>query len=285
MNMLTAFTRTVAPMLIGAAIAPAVVAGTPISVTNSGFESPALSNCAFGPPITGWTIEVNAGVWRPGSGGACLNSYPGGPPEGLQCAFTNSGPISQTLSAVLAANTQYTLQVKVGRRLDCCQQTTYRVQLWAGASMLFEDPGLFTLPPGGWRNVNVMFSTGPSHAALGQPLQIRLVRGPQGQGNFDDVRLESGVADCNNNGVLDHIDIAGGVPDVNGNGVPDVCEKIPCPADIAPSGGNGQVDADDLVQVILSWGPCSACAADINGDGQVNADDLIMVILGWGPCA
>jgi hypothetical protein len=284
MNPLTATLQTSLAFLAAGLFSATSMAGTPISVTNAGFETPVMPNCGFGPPVTGWTIEVNAGVWRPGSGGACLNSYPGGPPEGLQCAFTNSGPISQTLSAVLAANTQYTLQVKVGRRLDCCQQTTYRVQLWAGANMLFEDPGLFTLPPGGWRNVSVMFSTGPSHAALGQPLQIRLVRGPQGQGNFDDVRLESGVADCNNNGILDHIDIAGGIPDLNGNGVPDICETSACPPDIAPPGGNGQVNVDDLIAVILNWGPCAACPADINQDGQVNVDDLITVILGWGAC-
>jgi hypothetical protein len=53
-----------------------------------------------------------------------------------------------------------------------------------------------------------------------------------------------------------------------------------------------QVNADDLVAVILAWGPCPAppavggCPADIapapDGDGEVNADDLVMVILNWG---
>ncbi|HWB19080.1 MAG TPA: hypothetical protein VG711_02180, partial [Phycisphaerales bacterium] len=57
----------------------------------------------------------------------------------------------------------------------------------------------------------------------------------------------------------------------------------PCPADIAPPGGNGQVNIDDLTQIILNWGTNDA-NADINDDGNVNIDDLTAVILGWGPC-
>jgi hypothetical protein len=74
---------------------------------------------------------------------------------------------------------------------------------------------------------------------------------------------------------------------INGNGIPDECETNP--GDIT---GDGQVNVDDLIAVILAWGPCPAppavggCPADIapapDGDGQVNVDDLIMVILNWG---
>jgi hypothetical protein len=49
--------------------------------------------------------------------------------------------------------------------------------------------------------------------------------------------------------------------------------------------GDGTVDADDLVAVVLAWGDCpappSACPADVNGSGSVDADDLVMVILLW----
>jgi hypothetical protein len=55
--------------------------------------------------------------------------------------------------------------------------------------------------------------------------------------------------------------------------------------------GNGTVDVDDLIAVILSWGRCppppSGCPADIAptpANGEVDVDDLIAVILGWGPC-
>jgi formylglycine-generating enzyme len=50
--------------------------------------------------------------------------------------------------------------------------------------------------------------------------------------------------------------------------------------------GDGSVDVDDLIAVILAWGPCPAppadCPADVNNSGAVDVDDLIMVILNWG---
>lgn len=64
----------------------------------------------------------------------------------------------------------------------------------------------------------------------------------------------------------------------------------PCDGDIAPSGGNGAVDVDDLLLVINSWGSCDDpenCPADIappGGNGVVNVDDLLLVINNWGPC-
>jgi hypothetical protein len=58
------------------------------------------------------------------------------------------------------------------------------------------------------------------------------------------------------------------------------------PADIAPEIGDGHVDVDDMIAVILGWGPCPPapidCHADIDGDGEVGVGDLIAVILGWG---
>lgn len=59
-----------------------------------------------------------------------------------------------------------------------------------------------------------------------------------------------------------------------------------CTPDIAPPGGNGVVDVDDLLLVINSWGPCE-CNADIapeEPNGVVDVDDLLAVINGWGPC-
>lgn len=64
-----------------------------------------------------------------------------------------------------------------------------------------------------------------------------------------------------------------------------------CSADIAPPGGNGVVNVDDLLLVINSWGMCpvalGSCPADIappGGNGMVNVDDLLLVINSWGPC-
>jgi len=66
--------------------------------------------------------------------------------------------------------------------------------------------------------------------------------------------------------------------------------NICCPADIAPPGGNGAVNVDDLLAVINAWGACPDprdCPADIappGGNDAVNVDDLLGVINGWGGC-
>lgn len=57
-----------------------------------------------------------------------------------------------------------------------------------------------------------------------------------------------------------------------------------CVADVAPPGGNGSVNVDDLLLIINSWGPCAGCPADIVSTGNVNVDDLLAVINAWGPC-
>jgi hypothetical protein len=72
-------------------------------------------------------------------------------------------------------------------------------------------------------------------------------------------------------GTPDSIDIGSQVP-----GGP-----IDCPADVT---GDGDVDVEDLVEVILNWGPCPGCDADVTGDGDVDVEDLVEVILGWGAC-
>ncbi|MHC5005569.1 MAG: hypothetical protein ACYTJ0_20910, partial [Planctomycetota bacterium] len=57
------------------------------------------------------------------------------------------------------------------------------------------------------------------------------------------------------------------------------------PACAADVNGDGAVDVDDLVAVIVSWGPCgTGCPADVNADGSVDVDDLIEVVLSWGGC-
>lgn len=261
-----------------------------ISVSNPGFENPPISLCSFGTAATGWTSAGDAALWRCGMFGQCLNSYRVGPPEGQQVAYINSGTLSQTLATNLAANTQYTLRVKVGRRFDCCQSSgiDYTVQLRAGAALLAQDVGSIIITSGTFRMATVRFSTGTSHPNLGQALQIRLAQGTNGQANFDDVQLTAAAADCNSNGVFDAIDIANGAADANGNGVPDSCETRTCVADVNPPIiGDGLVNVGDLLAVITAWGPCNGCSADLapaHGNASVNVSDLLGVITAWGPC-
>jgi hypothetical protein len=77
-----------------------------------------------------------------------------------------------------------------------------------------------------------------------------------------------------------------------GESIIDITVACSCPEDID---GNGTVDVDDLIAVVLGWGPCPGtcpphCPPDIapigppQGNCSVDVDDLIAVILGWGPC-
>jgi hypothetical protein len=84
-----------------------------------------------------------------------------------------------------------------------------------------------------------------------------------------------------------------GIPSPTGAAVVDMgAHEYRRPADIAPDIGDGVVDVDDLITVILHWGPCeppadpaippAGCIADIDGDGEVAVFDLVTVILSWG---
>ncbi|MHC5027649.1 MAG: dockerin type I domain-containing protein, partial [Planctomycetota bacterium] len=59
------------------------------------------------------------------------------------------------------------------------------------------------------------------------------------------------------------------------------CPQPPdCPSDV---NGDGVVDVQDLVEVILAWGS-GQVDADVNNDGMVDVQDLVMVIVDWGAC-
>jgi hypothetical protein len=53
-----------------------------------------------------------------------------------------------------------------------------------------------------------------------------------------------------------------------------------CPADLT---GDGVVDVQDMVELIVAWGACR-CTADLDGDGEVDVPDLVQLILAWGDC-
>jgi hypothetical protein len=57
--------------------------------------------------------------------------------------------------------------------------------------------------------------------------------------------------------------------------------ETPCEGD---TDGDGNVNVNDLLAVISSWGPCSGCAADIDDSGAVDVNDLLSVISAWGAC-
>lgn len=94
------------------------------------------------------------------------------------------------------------------------------------------------------------------------------------------------LEDCNGNSELDLLEILLGMAaDGNSNGVPDECEE-PLPGDAT---GDGLVNVQDLLAVIIAWGPCPEppipgnCPADLDGNGQVGVADLLLVINHWSP--
>jgi hypothetical protein len=54
-----------------------------------------------------------------------------------------------------------------------------------------------------------------------------------------------------------------------------------CTADLD---GDGEVDAQDLGELLACWGPCEDCPADLNADGEVDATDLAILLSAWGEC-
>ena len=177
-------------------------------ITNAGFEDPVLADGEYPWVHPGWGNAGDGGisVWNPGLPGSAYPAYDGEAPEGQNIVFVNEGDsLAQVLNETLAADTTYTLNVKVGRNAYY-PDATYRVELLAGGTP--GDVGLITegtvladtdentvaLVTGEFIQATVTFdSTGVDEALLGQPLQIRL----HGSGdseeldetNFDDVTL------------------------------------------------------------------------------------------------
>jgi len=199
-----------------------------ILIVNPGFEIDFAAPNTFpvGTP-TGWdAYDPNNLLPAGGNALGVLNPadstfFPSGAPEGSNVALVflsssiGSGPVglSQTLGAVLQANTQYSLSVEVG---DIASGTGappfdqfyelsgfpgYQVQLLAGGMVLAEDDNTLAnvLTDGAFATSTVVFETGAAHAMLGEALEIRLINlntadTPQFPGievDFDDVRLDA----------------------------------------------------------------------------------------------
>lgn len=95
------------------------------------------------------------------------------PTDGTQVGYSNGGPVSQVLSAVLTANTIYTLKADFFARIDCCACLGSELDLMAGSTILS--------------------SALAGNPNLGQALQIRIntLGNPSGsQIDFDNVRQD-----------------------------------------------------------------------------------------------
>ena len=184
---------------VGAALFAVLLAAAPlaqaapIAISNAGFEDPALSPGAqTNNIIPGWVSGGEDGILN-GIGAGYVTSVP----EGAQFAWSNgvgggitgSTTISQTLTSSLTANTVYTLDVEIGRRLDCCGLPENAIQLWAGGTLLDSD-SITSLALGAFATATASFFAAAGDPLLGQLLEIRLIS-TGAQVLFDDVRLDA----------------------------------------------------------------------------------------------
>jgi len=114
------------------------------------------------------------------------------PPDGTYVAyvfgFIGSGPVGlqQTLASQLMANSQYNLSVAVGNLKSTFSPRSlrywneegfpgYEIQLLAGDEIIASDSNLTPIAEGDFANISLSFTTGNSHAFLGEDLGIRLI--------------------------------------------------------------------------------------------------------------
>lgn len=258
-------------------VSPGHVHAAPVTVANPGFEADFATDGTFPVgQITGWpAYDPFDLLSQPGNFTGVVN--PTGTsffnfddaPEGRNAALlyfegtVGQGPIglSQSLDAVLTANTIYTLTVEVGNiasgiglppfdsfgfyNLDGFPG--YSIQLLANGVVLAEDFNSLTIPEGEFGTATASVSIGSDHPMLGVPLEIRLINlnledspgAPGIEVDFDVVRLDASATGCNSAdlaepfGVLDLADIGAFVSgftaqipiaDLDGNGVYDLAD-------------------------------------------------------------
>lgn len=126
----------------------------------------------------------------------------------------------------------------------------------------------------------IILSTAPAQADLGEQLFKLLADDGAGADGFGFSVAISGA-------IGKEIAIVGAWLD-NDNGAAsgsaylfDAAASGNCPWDL---GGNGNVGASDLLELLALWGPCRGCPADIDGDGNVGASDLLDMLANWGTC-
>lgn len=158
-----------------------------IAINNAGFEAQVLAdNAAIANTLTDWTIAPtggNAGPFNPG-----ITHFPGGvAPEGQNVAFSNGRTISQILSATLQADTNYTLLVEVGKRLDN-GFPGYAVEFFAGGNLLASESALTPLD-GQFLTSQTNYFASASDPNFGQALEIRLLSSGT-ETIYDNVRLD-----------------------------------------------------------------------------------------------
>ena len=203
---------------------------TPVLIVNPGFEDTTgqsvFNEFTFGLPA-GWALhdpnnitpsaDVFLGTLLPNGTDFFNTTAPEGSRVSILFASAQLGlgeyGYTQTLSTTLQSNSQYNLSVEVGNIasgttvsedfFNLSEFPGYRVELLAGGQVLAEDNNTLgaSIPEAEFRTSTVSFTTGQTHALLGQDLGIRLVNlneipagfnagnSPDLEVDFDDVQL------------------------------------------------------------------------------------------------
>lgn len=168
---------------------PILSEATSVTVNNFGFEDPTLGDDTWQYGIPGWTTSdsAGAGVWNPPD-----SKFDSNIPEGNNISWINSGSISQVLNHKLAADTELTLSVDVGWRLDK-DPAAYEVQLWAGDNFLASESST-TLVKGNFVPLLLSYDVTAWNPYIGEQMKIVLSKTGGGQLNFDNVWFSNDLA-------------------------------------------------------------------------------------------
>jgi len=94
----------------------------------------------------------------------------------------------------------------------------------------------------------------------------------------DQCQSASAASDCDGDGTSDFCEFEAGAADANNNGKPDECDCV------GDTNGDGAVNVDDLIDVIVAWGDSVTGGANVDGIGVVDSGDLTLVLNNWGTC-
>ena len=157
-----------------------------INVTNHSFESPIqVPDGKFSFAATGWVVTGSSGSWNPTSG-----QMSQGPTDGNQVGFSNQIGLglSQTLSHVLTANTQYTLMVDVLSRTDGFTHKSSTLELRTSDDIILASATVGPIAGGLNFLLTASYLAIAGDVNLGKSLKIALLAGGE-QSDWDNVRL------------------------------------------------------------------------------------------------
>lgn len=173
-------------------------AAQPVSITNPGFETPALEDGGLQTgAVPGWSAFNGAtiAVLDPSSSDL-TGEAPEGENVGLITSSSSEDGFSQTLASPFQADASYSLVVKVANTKFTTGFPGYVIQLLANGTVLAEDDNSQTIAENSvvTRAVNYSYNAGLHAGLVGQSLEIRLLSKGLGSGEeiaFDDVQLSA----------------------------------------------------------------------------------------------